>query len=241
MNIVDFNNNYDYTTLLLNNNISNNKLNKYIDVNEHKKRRRAVRSPSDFLHCSHYVAQLNHAALPSNFLHNDEANNIYIDDLKTRIIIINYKYINIYSFDVINIINEWDFLFSLYSPVSICYNDDCFLSKNDYIDNKRYLIRLFILMDTSYNCFIYALYILKKYNNKHYIINLHNINKLLFISLVLSIKLLDDKHFNNKIFCDIGCMSLSELNKLEFIFLKKINYKIFNKKLFNKIILIKSS
>tara|TARA_B110000263_G_scaffold246551_1_gene257761 strand:+ start:4423 stop:4998 length:576 start_codon:yes stop_codon:yes gene_type:complete len=148
-----------------------------------------------------------------------------------KCILINYKKdIKIYSYYIITILNKWDTIFCILNSNIIDFKNKEFLSQN-YIDPKHYLIKLYIYLNTNGDTFIYALYLLIFYINKNNIstINTNNINKLIFISLIISIKFLDDISFNNKTFSMIGGFKLKNLNKLEILFLKKIDYKLYDK------------
>ena len=58
-------------------------------------------------------------------------------------------------------------------------------------------------------------------------INKYNIHKLLLISLLLSSKFLEDIYYNNKYWSKCGGISLDTINKLEKLYLIKIDNNLF--------------
>lgn len=95
---------------------------------------------------------------------------------------------------------------------------------NDVMTIEEYLNRLIITFGISNSIMISAIIYLEKL---HIDINIYNIHKLLLISLLLSSKFLEDSIYKNKYWASCGGISLDTLNKLEKLYLIKINYYLF--------------
>ena len=89
---------------------------------------------------------------------------------------------------------------------------------------KEYLNRLIISFGISNSIMIGAIIYLDKL---HIDINIYNIHKLLLISLLLSSKFLEDLFYKNKYWASHGGISLDVLNKLEKLYLIKIDNNLF--------------
>ena len=95
---------------------------------------------------------------------------------------------------------------------------------NDVMTIEEYLNRLIVTFGISNSIMISAIIYLEKL---HIDINIYNIHKLLLISLLLSSKFLEDSIYKNKYWASYGGISLETLNKLEKLYLIKINYYLF--------------
>lgn len=89
---------------------------------------------------------------------------------------------------------------------------------------EEYLNRLIISFNISNSIMIGAIIYLEKL---HVDINIYNIHKLLLISLLLSSKFLEDLFYKNKYWASNGGISLDDLNKLEKLYLIKIDNNLF--------------
>lgn len=113
---------------------------------------------------------------------------------------------------------------------------------DDVITIEEYINRLIINCHISNSIMIGAIIYLEKL---HIDINIYNIHKLLLISLLLSSKYLEDIHYNNKFWSKCGGISLDTINKLEKLYLIKIDNNLFIHRLefidkFNEIFLYKN-
>jgi hypothetical protein len=74
---------------------------------------------------------------------------------------------------------------------------------------------------------ISLIYIDRICKNKGFKLTKNNIHRVLFISILTSIKFNEDKIYPNSFYAKIAGISVKELNKLESAFLKLIDFKLF--------------
>lgn len=92
---------------------------------------------------------------------------------------------------------------------------------------EDYFLRLVELSEIESNTLIYAFVLIDLITeNNKVIISNGNIHKLVFISLYISMKLLEDEIFNEKHFSIASGIEPEEIALLEKEFLDKLNYKI---------------
>ena len=72
-----------------------------------------------------------------------------------------------------------------------------------------------------------VLYIDRFCKKKKVILTEFNVHRILFSSLLISIKFNEDKYFTNKYYSKIGGMDLRQLNDMEMEFLININFDMF--------------
>ena len=61
------------------------------------------------------------------------------------------------------------------------------------------------------------------------------VKRLLFVAIIISIKFLDDKYYNNEYYAKVGGVSVQELNRMEKEFLFLIGFRLFvEEELFSK-------
>ena len=112
---------------------------------------------------------------------------------------------------------------------------------------EKYIIRIMKYTEAENNTLIAAyLYIIKLIKKENFVLSINNIYRLLLGSVVLAKKVLEDIKFENSYYCEIGGISLQELNMIEFSLFIRINFEVNIKKedidniykLINKYILI---
>ena len=82
----------------------------------------------------------------------------------------------------------------------------------------------------NFVCYIYALiYMDRIFNKCNIYLNKINMYKIFSISLLCAHKYIDDDVYSNKYYSIISLIKLSEINKLEKIYLNKINYDLYVK------------
>ena len=92
---------------------------------------------------------------------------------------------------------------------------------------KKFLIRIVKYTEAENNTLIVAyLYIIKLIKIENFILSLNNIYRLLLGSVVLAKKFLEDINYNNLYYCEIGGMSVQELNNIEFSLFVRINFDV---------------
>jgi len=96
---------------------------------------------------------------------------------------------------------------------------------------EKFLIRIIKYTEADSNVLIAAyLYILKLIETENFILSVNNIYRLLLGSVVLAEKVLTDLTNKNSYYCEIGGISLQELNNIELSLFERLNYKINPKK-----------
>ena len=92
---------------------------------------------------------------------------------------------------------------------------------------NKYLIRIMKYMECENNTLIVAyLYILKLINKENFILGINNVYRLLLGAAVLAKKFMEDLALGNSYYCDIGGISNSELNTIEFSIFTRIDFNI---------------
>lgn len=70
------------------------------------------------------------------------------------------------------------------------------------------------------------LYIMKLIKKENFVLSLNNVYRLLLGSVVLAKKTLEDLYYNNAYCCEIGAMSVKELNMIEYSLFVRIEFKV---------------
>jgi hypothetical protein len=95
---------------------------------------------------------------------------------------------------------------------------------NDVITVEDYLNRLITSFSITNSVIICAIIYLERLQMN---INIYNIHKLLLVSLLISSKFVEDNYYNNKYWARYGGISLTDLNKLEKLYLIKIKNSLY--------------
>jgi len=95
------------------------------------------------------------------------------------------------------------------------------------ISLKDYLIRILKYSEIEINTLIVSIIYLDYICNKNYIISKYNIHKLLFISILVSAKFNEDVIYDNKTFSKISGLPINEVNQMENVFFKAMDYNLF--------------
>ena len=112
------------------------------------------------------------------------------------------------------------------------FNLDTYTTAFDINNPERipidiYIKRIIDLSQAENNTIIYSLALIDKLcTTKGFLITNKNIHKLFFISLLSSLKLLEDKIFNDKDYSVLSGITSFEMVQLESIFLASLEYKI---------------
>ncbi len=104
------------------------------------------------------------------------------------------------------------------------------------ISIKEYLNRINRYCNPEESTFIISLILIDRFCcDSKIILNDFNIHRILFSSILISIKFNEDKFFEHKYYSSVAGVSMKELKELEMDFLKLINYNVFvSKKIFEK-------
>ena len=105
-----------------------------------------------------------------------------------------------------------------------------------HISIKNYLHRIQTFSEAEDNTLIISLIFLDKIcDTASIILTEYNVHRLLFISILIAIKYNEDLVFELDCYSKIAGMTKKEINKLEYQFLKLINFEVFvHKKIFEK-------
>jgi hypothetical protein len=92
---------------------------------------------------------------------------------------------------------------------------------------NKYLIRIIKYTEIENNTLIVAyLYIIKLIKKENFILGINNVYLLLLGSVVLAKKVLEDILFDNSYYCQIGSMSNSNLNMIEYSLFTRIDFDV---------------
>ena len=96
---------------------------------------------------------------------------------------------------------------------------------------EKFLVRIVKYTEAENNTLIVAyLYIIKLITKENFILSINNIYRLLLGSVVLAKKFMEDTFYQNSYYCEIGGLSLQELNMIEFSLFLRINFEVNVKK-----------
>ena len=96
------------------------------------------------------------------------------------------------------------------------------------ISLEDYLIRIQSYANMEKNSLITGLiYIDRLCQEANITLTDYNIHRILFISILLSIKFNEDKYFENRYYADIAGVTLKELNYLEYKYVKMIHFQFY--------------
>ncbi|CAG9327300.1 unnamed protein product [Blepharisma stoltei] len=120
------------------------------------------------------------------------------------------------------------------SPISSLCSENCLklfsIKKTVHVDLLSYLEFIVDYLSCSKNVLAISYSILESLSKKNptFHISDENIQRLIFISIVIAMKFAEDYHISNAKFAKIGGIRLKELNNLEIILLTNIDWKIWN-------------
>jgi len=137
---------------------------------------------------------------------------------------INKKFIKIITSTLCQLIND-NFSNKIHnknSNIKIFYNK--FIPE---IKLSEYVLKIIELTKCEFNTIIYSLILIDKLYFKGFIINEYNIYKLLYISIIISIKMNQDIIYDNKYYAKILGVEPKELLILEINFLTLLNFNIY--------------
>ena len=104
------------------------------------------------------------------------------------------------------------------------------------ISLEDYLIRIQTYSNLEKNTLITSLILIDRLSKLSDIaLTYYNIHRILFTSILLSIKYNEDSYYDNKFYAEIAGINLKELNILEYTFSYMIDFRFFiNKEIFRK-------
>ena len=92
---------------------------------------------------------------------------------------------------------------------------------------NKFLVRIMKYTECENNTLIVAyLYIMKLIEKESFVLGINNAYRLLLGAVVLAKKVLEDIRFNNAYYCDIGGISVNELNMIEYSLFTRINFDV---------------
>ena len=104
------------------------------------------------------------------------------------------------------------------------------------ISIEDYLLRIQACSNMEKNTLITGLiYIDRLCQETNITLTYYNIHRIIFTSILLSIKYNEDKYYKNRYYADIAGVSIKELNYLEYIYVKMIHFQLYvNDKIFKR-------
>ena len=109
-------------------------------------------------------------------------------------------------------------------------NSSIILFNNDEIPNisiYNYVNRIVEYTNCEDNTLILSLIYLNQIIKKNINLTVYNIHKFLFASILLALKINEDKIYKNEYYSSIAGISLKELNLIEYDFLTILDFQIF--------------
>lgn len=95
------------------------------------------------------------------------------------------------------------------------------------ISIRNYLERIRKYFHCSVECFVFSLiYIDRIIQSANFVVNSHNIHRLILTSVMLATKFFDDCYYVNSYYADVGGIPVGELNSLEINFLISIDFNL---------------
>ena len=95
----------------------------------------------------------------------------------------------------------------------------------------KFLVRVVKYTEAENNTLIVAyLYIIKLIKREKFILSLNNVYRLLLVAVVVAKKVLEDLFYNNSYYCEIGGITVQELNNIEFSLFIRLNFDVNPKK-----------
>lgn len=96
----------------------------------------------------------------------------------------------------------------------------------EWIEIEDYLDRIDEWIDCGGESYFCALCLIQRLDEAGALppLNQRTLNRVFFVCLMLSVKMLEDVTLNNKDFAKVGCVTLEELNTMELFSLKALNF-----------------
>ena len=92
---------------------------------------------------------------------------------------------------------------------------------------EKFLIRIMKYTEAENNTLIAAyIFIIKLIKKEKYVLSINNVYRLLLGSIVIAKKSLEDLIYKNSYYCQIGGISLEELNNIELSLFTRIDFKV---------------
>lgn len=110
-------------------------------------------------------------------------------------------------------------------------NEPLYSKKIPVLSLNKYLIRIIKYTEIENNTLIVAyLYIIKLIEKENFVLGINNVYRLLLGAAVLAKKMLEDIRLNNAYYCNIGGLSVKDLNMIEYSLFTRIDFDVNIKK-----------
>lgn len=110
-------------------------------------------------------------------------------------------------------------------------NESLYSKKIPNLPLEKFLVRIVKYTEAENSTLIVAyLYIIKLIEKENFVLSINNMYRLLLGSVVLAKKVMEDIYYHNSYYCEIGGLSLQELNMIEFSLFVRINFEVNVKK-----------
>ena len=106
-------------------------------------------------------------------------------------------------------------------------NEPFFSKKIPKLTLEKFLYRVIKYTEIENMTILLAfIYINKLIQKENFIIGINNVYRLLIGAVVLAIKILEDNKFDNEAYSQIGCLSLTEFNEIEYCLATRLNFEL---------------
>ena len=110
-------------------------------------------------------------------------------------------------------------------------NEPLYSKKIPVLSLNKYLIRIIKYTEIENNTLIVAyLYIIKLIEKENFVLGINNVYRLLLGAAVLAKKMIEDITLNNAYYCNIGGLSVKDLNMIEYSLFTRIDFDVNIKK-----------
>ena len=110
-------------------------------------------------------------------------------------------------------------------------NEPLYSKKIPVLSLSKYLIRIIKYTEIENNTLIVAyLYIIKLIEKENFVLGINNVYRLLLGAAVLAKKMIEDITLNNAYYCNIGGLSVKDLNMIEYSLFTRIDFDVNIKK-----------
>ena len=173
---------------------------------------------------------------PNNENFVEMRNNLKKEDLINDNSILNHKLNSLISINLLHKISKNKLKGNYKTLLNKQKNNIFNIQKLPKLSIGDFLYRITYYIKVSEETLISSLILMERFCIKNNIIlTLYNIHRLLFISIMVNTKFMEDKYFLNSFYAMICDVKLSYLNKMEYEFLCGSQFQLFiNKNTYNK-------
>ena len=163
-------------------------------------------------------------------------NKLKKEDIIEENTILNHELNSLISINLLHIISKNKLKLNYKTLLKKQKNNIFNIQKIPKLSIGDFIYRITYYTKVSEVTLISSLILMERYcKNNNIILTVYNIHRLLFISIMVNIKFMEDKHFLNSFYAMICDVKLSYLNKMEYEFLSGIQFQLLiNKNVYYK-------